>query len=59
MIHPFPNEPAWLPNLEGFKFEALLRDYCIKPGEVTKKPDGMYTTSGVEFHDILRWRSVQ
>lgn len=59
MIRPFPNEPAWLPNLVGFRFEALLKTYEVKVGEVIKKPDGMHTTQGVAYRDILRWRSVQ
>lgn len=52
----FPLAPAWLPNTEGFKFEALLQDGQAVSGEVVRGPDGMYTTKGVAFKDIVRWR---
>lgn len=62
MLRPhklFPNEPAWLPNSAGFKFEALRRDGTVQLGEVVRGPDGMHTTAGISYRDILRWRSAQ
>lgn len=52
----FPLAPAWLPNTEGFTFEALLQGGQVVSGAVVRGPDGMYTTKGVAFKDIVRWR---
>lgn len=54
----FPFDPAWLPNTDGFKFEALLRSGRIVTGEVVRGFDGMHTTKGVSFKDIVRWRQI-
>lgn len=48
--------PAWLPNQDGFRFVARMKDGSERAGKVFKGEHGLYGVTDMPYEDIVSWR---